>query len=81
MIDKTVIDSADSFDSNLQICYEILLYLSSRLARLQPGAVMEFISGDLEAGEKVASWCEMRGFTLLESGLASDGRLRFLIQK
>jgi len=32
---------ADSFDSNLQVCYEILLYLSSRLARLKPGESLE----------------------------------------
>jgi TusA-related sulfurtransferase len=73
--------STDKFDSNLQVCYEILLYLSSRLARLQPGSVLEFISGDTEAGEKIAAWCDVRGYTLLESGVSADGRTRFLIQK
>ena len=71
----------DSFASNLEICYEILLYLSSRLARLKPGERLEFITGDAEASEKIPPWCDARGYTLLESGPSDDGRQRFLIQK
>jgi TusA-related sulfurtransferase len=71
----------DTFDSNLEICYEILLYLSSRLARLKPGEALEYITGDPEAGEKIPPWCDARGYTLLKSGPTPDGRQRFLIQK
>ena len=74
-------DAADSFDTNLQVCYEILLYLSSRLAKLQTGEIFEFVSGDAEAADKIEAWCEARGFTLLENGFSPDGRFRFLIQK
>ena len=72
---------ADSFASNLQVCYEVLLYLSSRLARLKPGESLEVITGDAEAADKIPEWCDARGYTLLSSGLAPDGRHRFLIQK
>jgi TusA-related sulfurtransferase len=71
----------DEFASNLQVCYEILLYLSSRLARLQPGETLAFTTSDPEAEEKIPEWCDARGYTLLESGLSDDGRLRFVIQK
>lgn len=71
----------DTFDSNLEICYEILLYLSSRLARLAPGERLEFITGDPEAADKIPAWCDLRGYTLLESGPTPDQRQRFVIQK
>ena len=72
---------ADSFASNLQVCYEVLLYLSSRLARLKPGESLEFITGDSQAADKIPEWCDARGYTLLGSGPTPDGRYRFLIQK
>lgn len=71
----------DQFASNLQVCYEILLYLSSRLTRLQPGETLAFTTSDPEAEEKIPEWCDMRGYTLLASDLLDDGRRRFLIQK
>lgn len=69
----------DSFDSNLEICFEVLLYLSSRLAKLEPGGVLAFVSGDPEAPEKIPPWCDARGFMLLDQQASSDGRIRFLI--
>lgn len=71
----------DTFDSNLEICYEVLLYLASRITKLQPGDVFEFITGDPAAGEKIPPWCDLRGYTLLESSALPDGRQRFLIRK
>jgi TusA-related sulfurtransferase len=73
--------AADSFDSNLEICYEVLLYLSSRLAKLPAGGVLEFVTGDPTAGEKIPAWVESRDYELLESGTLADGRTRFLIRK
>ncbi len=72
---------ADTFASRLEICYEVLLYLSSRLARLRPGETLEFITTDPGAGEKIPSWCEMRGYTLLSSQVLPDGRHQFLIRR
>lgn len=71
----------DRFDSNMEICFEILLYLSSRMAKLEPGGVLEFVSGDPEAPDKIPSWCDMRGFTLLDQRAEPDGRVRFLIRR
>lgn len=72
---------ADSFTSNLEICYEILLYLSGRLARLQPGEVLEYITSDPDAEEKITTWCDQRDYALLEVSTLPDGRSRFLIRK
>ncbi len=71
----------DSFATGLEICYEVLLYLSSRLARLKPGDVFEFTTSDPEAGDKIPPWCETRGYTLLSTQVLPDGRQRFLIRK
>jgi TusA-related sulfurtransferase len=71
----------DSFSTGMQICYEVLLYLSSRLARLKPGDALEFITDDPEAGDKISDWCDARDYTLLGQETLSDGRQRFLIQK
>src|SRR5258706_13350910 len=59
---------ADTFASNLEICYEILLYLASRMIKLKRGECFEFITSDADAAEKIESWCDLRGFTLLEIG-------------
>jgi TusA-related sulfurtransferase len=73
--------SDDTFTSDIEICYEVLLYLSSRLARLKSGDTLEFITGDPTADEKIPPWCELRDYTLLDNQLLSDGRRRFLIRK
>lgn len=71
----------DTFSTDLVICYEVLLYLSSRLARLAPGETLEFVTGDPEAAETIPPWCEAREYTLIERTTLTDGRLRFLIRK
>ncbi len=50
----------DTFATGLEICYEVLLYLSSCLARLKPGEVLEFITADPEAADKIPAWCDAR---------------------
>ena len=71
----------DTFATGLTVCYEILLYLSSRLARLKVGETLEFITDDPEAGDKIPPWCETREYMLLDNQALSNGRRRFLIQK
>ena len=74
--------SADvSFATTLEICYEILLYLSSRMSKLASGEIFEFITNDPGASEKITAWCEVREFVLLADDMLPDGRHRFLIQK
>jgi TusA-related sulfurtransferase len=69
------------FVSDLRVCYEILLYLASRMAKLAPGESFEFVTSDPEAMDRVPDWCDTRGFQLLTSEALPDGRWRFLIQK
>ncbi len=71
----------DAFSTGLDVCFEVLLYLSSRLARLKPGETLEFIARDPGAEDKIQSWCDARGYTLQQTERLSDGRQRFLIQK
>ncbi len=71
----------DSFCTNLAVCYEVLLYLSSRMAKLKIGQVLEFVTSDPSAAEKVPTWCDLRQFVLVDSYQLADGRQRFLIQR
>ena len=69
------------FTCNMEICFEILLYLSSRMGKLKAGETFEFITSDPEALDKIPPWTEQREFDLLSSDLLADGRYRFLIRK
>ncbi|MBO9309519.1 MAG: sulfurtransferase TusA family protein [Chloroflexi bacterium] len=71
----------ESFDSNLEICYEVLLYLASRMARLRAGEVFEYLSGDPSAESKIKDWCDARAFRLATCERLPDGRWRFVIEK
>ncbi len=71
----------DSFTSGLEVCFEILLYLNSRMRHLAPGDCFEFISTDPEARERVAEWCDLRGYCLLSSEAMLENGWRLLIQK
>ncbi|MCE7946820.1 MAG: sulfurtransferase TusA family protein [Chloroflexi bacterium CFX4] len=71
----------ETFASNLEICYEVLLYLASRMARLPAGEALEYLSGDPEAAAKISAWCEAREFTLVCSERLPDDRWRFVIKK
>ena len=78
---QTIESPQDAFSTGLDVCFEVLLYLSSRLARLKPGETLEFIARDPGAEDKLQSWCDVRGYTLQLSEPLPDGRHRFLIQK
>lgn len=69
------------FESDLEICFEVLLYLSSRISKLYSGETFEFVSGDPDATAKVIDWCEARDYPLLSTEILPDGRARFVIQK
>lgn len=73
-------DAGDTFVTDLEICYEVLLYLSSRVRALPAGATLEFISGDPQAEEKIRTWTEQRDYSLLACDKLPDGRWRFVIQ-
>jgi len=72
---------ADSFTSGLEVCFEILLYLNSRMRHLAPGQCFEFITTDSQARDRVADWCDLRGYTLLTAEPTPENGWRLLIQK
>jgi TusA-related sulfurtransferase len=77
-------DAADHFSSTLQVCYEILLYLNSRMVKLQPGEVLEFTTTDPGAQDEIPQWCELRGYTLLareQVAAQPEPRWQYLIRK
>jgi TusA-related sulfurtransferase len=76
------LNPANSFATDMLVCYEIRLYLSSRLAKLAEGEPFEFLTTDPDAFEAVPEWCDQRGFTLLTAESAesrTDGHARFVI--
>lgn len=76
-----LIRADDSVATSLEICYEVLLYLSGRLHKLAPGQTLEFVTSDPTADEKIPAWIEAREYELLDMSALPDGRLRFLIRK
>jgi len=75
-------NNSNSFASDMLACYEIRLYLSSRLAKLAEGEPFEFLTSDPDAPDAIPEWCDQRGFTLLNVESAesrTDGRTRFVI--
>ncbi len=71
----------DRFQTDLHVCYEILLYLSSRMAKLPAGAVLEFVTGDPGAEDEIRPWCELHEYTLLSAERLPGNRKRFFIRK
>ncbi len=71
----------DTVNWNHDICFEVLLYLANRLSKLQPGGILELLTTDAAADEKIQPWCEMRGFALIDCQAAANGRQRLLIRK
>jgi TusA-related sulfurtransferase len=75
------IQPADSFSTKLEVCYEVKLYLTSLMAQLAEGEVLEFISSDPHAMEELEPWSELRGYEILDIQPLDDNRIRFLIRR
>jgi TusA-related sulfurtransferase len=71
----------DSFAATMDVCYEVLLYLNSRMSKLKPGEVMEFLTPDPNAIDEIPAWCELRGYQFLSVAETESGQWRYLIQK
>ena len=69
----------ESFESNLAVCYEVLLYLSGRLMRLPVGVPFTFTTSDRDAVDAIPAWCDTRGYSLLSADQQPDGRWTFVI--
>ncbi len=76
-----VIQPNDSFSTQLEVCYEIKLYLATLLHRLEPGEVLEFISTDPNAQAELETWAVLRGHELVDIQPLDAQRTRFLIRK
>lgn len=72
---------SETFSTELAVCYEVLLFLASRMAKLAPGEVLEFISCDPNARDEVAEWSALHEYELLAADDLPDGRIRFLIRR
>lgn len=70
-----------TFATDLEICYEVLLFLASRMAKVAPGDALTFISADPDAAAKVEEWCAYRGFVLEEATVIDAGHTRLVIRK
>ena len=71
----------DSFEMGLEVCTEVLLYLSSRMQTLAQGDVLEFVSSDPNAATQIIPWAEMRAFELLDITQIDDTHTRYLIRR
>jgi|GEM_PF-3801198 len=72
---------AGSFSSGLEVCFEIKLFLASRIEPLEDGAVFEFISAHPNAKAEVEPWVYERGYDLLEVQDLDNNQTRFLIRR
>ncbi|NJL92311.1 MAG: sulfurtransferase TusA family protein [Anaerolineae bacterium] len=75
------IQPTDTFSTQLEVCYEVLLFLSTRMQRLAPGEILEFISCDPDAPRAVEEWTALRSYELLAVEALEDGQTRFLIRR
>lgn len=71
----------DHFATDLEVCYEVKLYLAGRMQKLAAEAILEFVSSDPNAAQEIEEWVFLRGHHLLKSEPLPDGSTRFLIQK
>ncbi len=71
----------DRFETDLEVCSEVMLYLNSLMGRLQPGQTLAFTSSDPNARREIVDWAALRGYDLLAVESLEDGRTRFLIRR
>lgn len=78
---KPDLTADDRFETDLDVCSEVKLYLHSLMTKLQPGQVLAFTSSDPNAEREIADWAALRGYSLLAVEALDDGRTRFFIQR
>lgn len=71
----------DRFETDLEVCSEVMLYLSTLMAKLQPGQVLAFTASDPEAERAIVDWAALRGYALLAVEALGDGRTRFFLRR
>jgi tRNA 2-thiouridine synthesizing protein A len=58
------VEADDVWDAGDLGCGELVLELSTRLARLRPGQVLKLIARDPGAPADLPAWCRLTGHTL-----------------
>jgi TusA-related sulfurtransferase len=71
----------DSFTTDMNVCYEVLMYLAGLMNKLPEGDVLEFITSDPNAEAEIRPWIELREYTLVSVDTQPDGKKRFLIRR
>lgn len=72
---------SETFSTNLEVCYEVLLYLSWLMQKLPAGETLEFIASDPNAENEIVEWVAMRGYELVAAKVLEDGKTRFVIRR
>jgi len=72
---------SDSFSTELEVCFEVLLYLASLMQQLPVGEVLTFTSTDPNAQHAVIEWVELRGYELLRIEARADGSTQFQLRR
>jgi len=74
-------EPADTFSTRLEVCYEVLLFLASRMQKLAAGQILEFISCDPDAEPEISAWVALHNYELVQIEPLADGQTRFLIRR
>ncbi len=72
---------SETFSTGLEVCYEVLLYVSWLMQKLPEGETLEFIASDPNARNKIEPWIELSGYELVHVEVLQDGKTRFLIRR
>lgn len=79
IVEKIVM--SQTFETELNVCYEVLLYLAWLMQKLPAGEVLEFIASDPNAETEIAEWVELRGYKLVAVETLENRKIRFLIRR
>lgn len=72
---------SETFSTGLEVCYEVLLYVSWLMQKLPEGETLEFIASDPNAQSKIEPWIDLSGYELVHVEVLQDGKTRFLIRR
>jgi TusA-related sulfurtransferase len=75
------VQPTEHFSTNLQVCYEVKLYLAYLLQKLAPGEILEFTSSDPNSPAEILPWLELREYELVEIQHIEDNLIRFFIRR
>ncbi len=71
----------ETFTTDLNVCYEVLLYLAWLMQKLPEDELLEFIASDPNAENEITAWVELRGYVLVSVEHLENSKIRFLIRR